>query len=237
MEKIFSLFALLFFIPSEAKEIYISLGSHCEVAAELVTNNLREEAYPFDWLVTLNNDLFTQLILEDFEHFLDDQFLFQNPEFPTIIENSYYQIEMRHDWPFPELWTDCTRYALQLCEMNIKYHRRIERFRSLRDYPGKVFFIRSAYDPLLSPTFFLKQEEPNLISQFDAQKLKNALDQYFPKLNFTLIIINYKEDLVPVIEGINGVVEFKISKKTNHKDYQELLALIKSPSTHSAISN
>ncbi len=213
-------------IQARAEPIFISLGAQCEVAAELVTNQLRKEAYPFDWLVTLNHDRFAQLLNEDFANFLNDQFLFQNPEFPTIIENSYYEIEFRHDWTFPDLWTDPMRYALQLSEMGSKYERRIERFRNLKNHPGKVFFIRAAYDPLLSDSFFLRKEKPTLITQLDAQKLKNALDSYFPKLDFILIIINFVEDLAPKIEGITRVVEFQISKATNHKQYKELLHLL-----------
>jgi len=115
-----------------------------------------------------------------------------------------------HDWPFPgEEISDSTKYTKQLEAIKIKYSRRIDRFRKLKQYLGKVFFFRSFWF-----------QEGNHLNSRQAQNLKDVLDRYFPYLNFTLVIINYTDSNSPVINGINGVVEFKIRREYNLHDWQ-----------------
>ena len=198
---------------------FVSLGSHCEIAMHLNSNNLRKAAFPFDWLLTCNYNHFLLLLENDFALFLDEQYLARHPSHQYVIENSYYEIEFRHDWPFSDLECNETRYSQQLQEMNTKYNRRINRFRQLRDYPGKVFFIRVAYDLQNDPNLYWRTTDIEQITAEEAQKLKDALDRYFPELNFALVIVNYLEDNTRGINGIDNVLEFKISKFNKHRDY------------------
>lgn len=206
---------------------FVSLGSHCEIAVHLNANHLRKAAFPFDWLLTCNHELFLLLLENDFAFFLDEQFLIQHPTHQHRIENCHYEIEFRHDWPFPDLWCNATRYSQQLQEMHSKYGRRINRFRQLREYQGKVFFIRVAYDLQNDPQLYWGVENIEQITAEEAQKLKGVLDHYFPDLNFILVIVNYLENDVSPIKGIDNVLEFKISKSNKHSDYTRLFKLMR----------
>jgi Putative papain-like cysteine peptidase (DUF1796) len=198
---------------------FVSLGSHCEIAVHLNANHLRKAAFPFDWLLTCNHDHFLLLLENDFSFFLDEQNLVQHPTSPYVLENTHYEIEFRHDWPFPDLWTDSARFSQQLQEMKTKYDRRINRFRQLRNYQGKVFFIRVAYDLQNDPNLYWGVKDIEQITPKKAQALKDSLDCYFPNLNFTLVIVNYLEAHASPINGVDKVLELKISKHQKQRDY------------------
>ncbi len=83
-----------------------------------------------------------------------------------------------------------------------KYQRRIDRFRSLANYKGKVFFLRSAYWGSVSDPHRCYRIVENLeITDEAALKLHDALRKRFPNLDFTLVIINTHDRRAPVIEG------------------------------------
>lgn len=197
--------------------LFISLGSHCEPAVMLRHHGLRSTAFPFDWLVTIDHEGLLSLLEEDFQYFLDPTYLFHLPHYSECIENSYYKVEFKHDGPLleqKEVWQKVLE----------KYQRRMDRFRSLRHFPGKVFFIRAAYDlPEGGPTYWLKQ---TFITSEQAKSLKSALDSYFPQLDFTLIIVNYQEDLPTPIFECERVIEFKIRKTRKHDDYKTILSAL-----------
>lgn len=200
----------------------VSLGSHCEIAMHLNENHLRKAAFPFDWLLTCNHDLFHKLLDDDFAFFLDEKYLIQHPNHPYVIENCRYEIEFRHDGPFLDLQCDPIRYRVQLQEMDLKYERRINRFRELRSYQGKVFFIRAAYDLQNDPNLYWGIEDIEQITTEQALEIKKTLDRYFPNLNFTLVILNYLQSNAPPIQPIDNVLEFKINKYKKHEDYTRL---------------
>ncbi len=203
--------------------LFVSLGSHCEAAVQLRENQVRKGAFPFDWLITLNHEKFIALLNDDFRFFLDEQSVFRDPVNPPVLENHHYEIEFRHDWPFSDLKWDEQRYAHQLKTMREKYERRIARFREIRNHPGHVFFIRTAYDFENGGGNYWWNEKYAPPNAQQAKELREALERYFPDLNFTLIIINYDEDNLPKIEGVEGVVEYKVRKSHKNEDYQKLL--------------
>lgn len=252
--------------------LFVSLGSHCEPAVMLRFYEQRRFAYPFDWLVTIDSEGMISLLSDDFQYFLDRNFMFTFPNHFECIENSLYRIEFKHDGA---LLSD-----IDILEKAVaKYGRRINRFRQLRKYTGKVFFVRTAYDfPHCGPTYwlscealknlFLKKPEwvrnsdhrfgnafqedlfaPNLnfedlssersdslgdcffketfIDSKQARALKDALDRYFPKLDFTLIVLNYLEDFPIPIEESDNIIEFKIRKAHRHEDYKAVFSILK----------
>ena len=201
---------------------FVSLGSHCEIAVHLNANHLRRAAFPFDWLLTCKHEHFCRIFDDNFVHFLDEHYFTQHPKYQYVIENSYYEIEFRHDWPFPDLWSDMTRFGQQLEEMKQKYERRIHRFRQLRDYPGKVFFIRAAYDFQNDPNHYWGNDNIDQINAIQAQDIRDALKRYFPALNFTLVIVNYLEENVPTIKWTDKIIEFKIRKSNKQEDYASM---------------
>lgn len=207
--------------------LLVSLGSHCETAGMMRAYQIRRVAFPFDWLLTLDHDRFLNILEEDFLHFLDMDYFFRHPKYPSVLENTYYEVEFRHDWSFPDFNFDQDRFTKQLQEINDKYTRRITRFRQIGGYHGKVVFIRSAFDFNNDPNVYWGKTDQSRVTFEQALSLKVTLDQYFPNLNFTLVILNYVEDYVPKIEGIKGVLEFKIRKTHKHEDYQKMFEILK----------
>lgn len=168
----------------EQKNLFVSLGSSCPVALGLRRNGLRVAAFPFDWLYFRSHEGFLKVLKEDFLFFTEKE------HFNGIL-NSYYDILFMHDSISfdPE------------SEMQSKYNRRINRFRQLKQYPGKVFFIKTFWTEQASASEFHENTER-------AKTLKIALDQYFPLLNFTLIIASFPDLNIPKMEEIDGVIEY-----------------------------
>ncbi|HSX12957.1 MAG TPA: DUF1796 family putative cysteine peptidase [Chlamydiales bacterium] len=226
--KHFILINLLFFtsilaMNSEDKEcLFVSLGSHCEPCSFLREFNLRKAGYPFDWIVSFNHREFVSILDENFGHYLDELYFIRHPEYPVLIENTYYKIEFRHDWPFQDSVLNLEREAEQIEGMRLKYDRKITRFRNLNDYKGKVFFIRTAWDLSLDSNHFWNTGGIEKITYWQAAELKDALKRFFPSLNFDLVIVNYAEENTPPIEGIDGVIEFKIRKSNKCEDYRNM---------------
>ncbi|MBS0627695.1 MAG: hypothetical protein JSS09_05745, partial [Verrucomicrobia bacterium] len=128
-------------------------------------------------------------------------------------------IEFRHDPPSSA--SICLKDHLQ--EMIPKYQKRISHFKQIGSYPGRVFFIRSAYDLENGGPYYWFQENQKVISSKDAQFLKKSLHRLFPFLDFTLVVINYAEENASSIQNIDGILEFKIRKKHKTTDYAILL--------------
>lgn len=168
------------------------------------------------------HDQFISLLDNDFQFFIDGYYFIQHPMHKHFVENFYYEIEFRHDWTFPDLMTNPARCREQIENMQTKYQRRIERFRQLRDYKNKVFFIRCAFEYLNEPDPYWRREGIEIITTKQAKEIKEALDRYFPNLNFTLVIVNYREENAPQISGIEGVLEFKMRKSDKQVDYANL---------------
>jgi len=155
---------------------------HAEEEAETESkvvryHGLRDAAFPFDWLLTLNVDKLVLCLDEHFEHFLDES-CFVREGGQSHLTNVYYDFQFTHDWPFH--WAtpvNAERHRVQMDYIKEKYSRRIARFDSLKNYKGKVFFMRS---------FELGSEyQPGPVL-----KIRDALKRYFPNLNFTLVIVN-----------------------------------------------
>lgn len=170
----------------KGETLFVSLGCLCRPAAILRECGLRKVAFPFDWNITVDNEKFAELIEDDFLYFLDENFLLTHPNGSALI-NTYYHIEFVHDG-------DWLLHQKEASFLNFfsKYGRRIDRFRKLADYLGKVFFIRGAYINIMKDeNRFFQFPDCIEISECDAMMLSNALKKRFPALDFQLIIMNY----------------------------------------------
>ena len=190
--------------------VLVSLGCSCEVAQQIRLSGKRERAFPFDWLLTTHFEKFISIFENDFNFFLDINY-FSNKHF---VLNNYYNIEFRHDF-YDMIDQDFDEFFPFFKE---KYERRIERFRKLSLYPGKVYFIRSAYPPHYPQNQAILTEECLLINKIHAENLRNALVKFFPNLNFELIIINYDNFYSEKILDKEKVIEFKIGSNINFSD-------------------
>lgn len=207
--------------------LFVSLGSHCEASGLLRENKLRKVAFPFDWMETSNTEKFLTIFQDDFRYFLDQRYFVRNPRNPWFIEHTYYHIEFRHDGPPAEFMEHPNRYAIQFEHIDKKYARRITRFRQIRNYEGKVVFIRTAFDFNNDPYAYWGSPEDGRITYEQALALKLTLDQYFPTVDFVLAIVNYADEPVPQITGIDGVYEFKVRRDHKGEDYRALFQTFK----------
>lgn len=199
----------------EEKPLFISLGAFCEVAITLRNNELREAAFPFDWLDCRYHDGLIKLLNDDFAFFTDAAYFVQLLDCPAphTVFNHYYGLRFHHDWPFPDDEWGLMRYEQQLDHIRMKYDRRIDRFRQLRSYPGKVFFIRAS---------FWNPGEDAGSNPLQARELKEALDRYFPSLDFTLVIVNYTDANAPDIDVMKEICEFKINRSSYLEEFSRV---------------
>ncbi len=198
------------------QELYVSLGAYCEMAAKLRDNHLRHAAFPFDWLFSLDQEGFIAMLDEDFSSFFDERYLRPTPLEALFIENTHYALEFRHDFPSDHT-NEAGRWERQRDEMRPKYERRIARFRQIRDYKGKVFFLRIAMHGVDT---FKGYQPPETIDAKKAEDLRDALVRYFPGVDFTLAIIHFEDqEDIPTIEGKDQIVSFQL-RRDKAEDYQ-----------------
>lgn len=187
---------------------FVSLGSTCHMAIALKANGFRKAAFPFDWLIS-NHEPLINIIEDDFFFFTNENCFSKHNGIPAC-NNNYYKIGFPHDFDLTNLEGD--KGLAQWNAFKEKYDRRITRFRELKDYKGKVFFVRACWSQLAEG----KNGEFNENAK-RAQELRWALERYFPSLDFTLIVISYNDLNIPEIPDIKGIIELKIGRS-----YQDL---------------
>lgn len=204
--------------------LFVSLGCYCTIAEQLRANNLRTTAYPFDWLLSEDNDKFIQILDEDFYFYTDENFFIQGPG-DGAVTNTKYDIKFMHDWPFQNNETSPERELQHIRYIQEKYDRRINRFRLLREYKGKVIFIRTLWPNSLQKNYvkFYNRKISNL---------KNALDRYFPELDFELVIVCFKKQCTPKFKQIDRVKEFIIDNRHIDRDFKDMFETLLNTSQH-----
>lgn len=170
--------------------LFVSLGSHCRTAHMHRECGIRKAAFPFDWIISFDGEKLVDLLEEDFFHFLNPDFLKVSGQ---ALLNDYYHLEFLNEGD----WEDA---AYDITEFSVKCQRRINRFRQLANYQGKVFFVRTSYPLISDPHRIWKIKENIEITYEYAKKLHNTLKKCFPKLEFALIIMNGYEGTGFLIE-------------------------------------
>ena len=163
----------------------IGLGEVCTVAAALQRFELRNAAYPFDWIISHYPSLIS-VLENDFQDFLDPEYLSVRDDNKGIINK--YGLVFVHDFPTNHyvgdvetqdnpiaesvLHPDWIRF---LPEVQRKYERRIQRLRDIVNSDKKVYFIRHG----------------GIRSAQEACVLRDILKKLYPTLDFTLVIVGY----------------------------------------------
>jgi hypothetical protein len=189
-------------LPTEytREPLFVSLGSTCEVTHQLRFLGLRTAAFPLDWALSLNNSQIIRLLEEDFLHFNDEEYL---SSYTTVLLNTCYCLLFPHEgnWEAPF-------YSETLETFKDKSQRRIDRFKNLRSYPGKVFFIRAACPNAENPKAVYTDKENLYITNDYSVLLYQTLKNKFPELDFILIIMNFSdEDEVFIKKISNDITE------------------------------
>jgi len=204
----FFIFLSVHLFANESEPLFVSLGRNCHPALYLRDCGLRKAAYPFDWLITLDFKGFIKILDDDFAFFVTDEYLIPDPLTQMVVVNDYYHIYFAHEGPFGDTW-DEERFSQQVLGIKDKFVRRINRFRELREYRGKVFFLCEFWsEPCVGA-------EVNENSNY-ALALRDALDRYFPALDYTLVIISYTDLNIPALLSIERVVEYQMDRSNQH---------------------
>lgn len=104
----------------KGKYSFISLGYSCSVAMDLGSMGLREESYPFDWIISSFSGVI-ECINNDFLDFLSDEYLFQSKKEPWRYLNTKYHFWFQHDFD------EKKSFDSQIQIIKEKYIRRSER--------------------------------------------------------------------------------------------------------------
>lgn len=192
--------------------LYISLGSTCKIGHTLKDCGLRLRSYPFDWITTIDSEKFIDLIDTNFQFFLDKRYLHGVTKDPYPLLNIYYNIELLHEGRF-----DRKNFEQNIALLKEKYTRRIDRFRNLNNYDGKVVFLRHCYKNSISDLARVYHDEKNIeITEEYALRLNEKMKKLFNKLDFTLIIVNNHESSEVIEERrIGNVIMIRVNAHTD----------------------
>jgi len=183
--------------------LFVSLGSTCEPAHEIRGLNLRKAAFPFDWMVSADHDQLINMINDDLKHFCDENYLEASMVKKVILLNTYYSIVFPHEGKW-----DPASFEASYVKFKEKYERRIQRFKEISNFPGKVFFIRAARPYADSDQTIFKDKRNVEISDETARELYQALKNKFPNLDLTLIVLNVTDGTEVVLNHIEeGIVK------------------------------
>lgn len=184
-------------IESGIEPLFVSLGSYCRTAHMQRDCGIRKAAFPFDWVRSFDGEKLIKILEEDFLHFLNPGSL---RALGQTLLNDYYYLEFLNEGD----WEDAD---YKMDAFSIKCQRRIHRFRQLDNYQGRVFFVRMAHPFPFSPidpnwvwNLVGKVHENIEITQEYAEKLYHTLKNYFPNLDFGLIIMNRHDEECFVVE-------------------------------------
>lgn len=178
--------------------LVISLGSDCQVTAEIREAKLREAAFPFDWVVTEDFESVIQALEDDFKHWLDPAYLeYKNNQ----ILNTYYGISFVHDFPIigsPHMSDEADHTGFGLIDPNFlnylspaaeKFKRRFDRLSAALNSNHPIIFIRANASPS------------------SARHFVSMMKQKYPTLPFTLVVVSPSK-LLNFDWNIEGVRNF-----------------------------
>ena len=191
-----SMFTAAAYGAPDSLPVFVSLGRNCETAICLSQLNLRNSAFPFDWMSTPSFDGICRIIESNFIDFLNPTFLKHNG---ISVLNTLYNVNFRHDFPtnsmaaslndiadnFVYQGTIVENFLDFLDPVNQKYSRRIDRFLKLLDGPNKIIFLRTWITPAQAEQFILMMKK-----HYPAANYLLVVIHGDPTLNFNWNIVN-----------------------------------------------
>ncbi len=178
--------------------LFVGLGSSCEAADVLRLCEVRKAAFPFDWMLTTDGTKLIKILESDFSYFTDQEYLVPAKYSTMVLLHTYYHMEFHHEGE----WRGDPEYLAQNRNKLVeKYQNRVARFRQLKNYEGRVFFVRFANKYSLEPNVYYRHKDNLEITEEAALLLYEALRKYFPQLDFYLVIVNTHRELELEEEG------------------------------------
>ncbi len=168
--------------------VFVSLGSICHPAIAIKDGGYRKVAYPLDWVTSVDGEKVIQLLENQFSQFFDDNFLVIHS--CGLLVQSYYHILFAHEgyWSADDI-------RLKLPELKERYLRRVNRFLDLKNHKGTICFLRRAWLISDEEAGIPFRDKGNVvISDEFSIRLKRAISQCFPDVNFYLFILNTNQE-------------------------------------------
>ncbi|HSW87042.1 MAG TPA: DUF1796 family putative cysteine peptidase [Rhabdochlamydiaceae bacterium] len=206
--------------------LFVSLGSNCLTAGMFRHFDRREAAFPFDWMVTTDDLKLIEILDHNFQDFTNHLLIGKHPHFSVgHIVNHYYHVEFAHDWDL-KYWETPELFQEGIEKLKIKYDRKINRFRQLANYKGKVVFVRLRY-PMqrclhARPDYYWYYLNIDIDQEELALQLNNALKKMFPSLDFKLVIIT-QSDTSDTLDEIDNVMIYSLVRAEEHSVWKTIL--------------
>lgn len=193
--------------PESNEPIAISLGTYCAIANALKYNGIRNQAYPFDWLVIPFDGLY-KVLDSDFEFFLSNkntlQILDKDKRFVVDASTDIYY---GHDFPTEggrinaNVVGDFLSYFDRVKE---KYTRRINRLKMVLNSSKRVMFFRY------------------MINKQEAIALCNLLKQKFKLLDFSIVAINTTHEQWNVNQVKNVYLPYELTSEPKSQEWYKI---------------
>lgn len=159
-------------------KVFIPLGNSCSITYNLKINNLRQNAYPFDWVRVQNLNNITNLIQNNFDGFLDiNKYKFKSSSKKFNVNDNFTSYIYSNNY--------CTFYhefenyieKLDMKDFIDKYTRRINRLINIIKSNKKIIFIREEYGDVKINKIY---------------KFIDTIKKINPNINYYLVIISSK---------------------------------------------
>jgi hypothetical protein len=212
------------YLETSTDPLFVSLGSTCGPATAMRSAGVRKGAFPLDWLFSFDGEKIIEMLDTDFLHFTNQAYLTRHANRGLL--NTYYHLEFPHDGT----WTGAN-FSRNVPPFQKKYQRRIDRFRRLRQYHGKIYFVRCAWYLSTQPSYAFSSPENLQISEDYAKRLYNALKRYFPNVDVYLVIKNPSQRGQPGSTKILGKI---LILKIQDYDFNYILQTFSQGSLESA---
>ena len=166
----------------------VSLGYNCEVSNSFLESQLRDSAYPFDWIFSKMWKINETMKTKFSNFFLQENLIVakykKNPAKEK--DNGFTYV---HDGAYEILSKDITEYA----KVKEKYNRRIVRLLNILDSGEPVLFVRAVYDDTIDQHL----------------DFVNILTNVYPNSNFKLIVLCPYTNIMSIehnkIDYVNGI--------------------------------
>ncbi len=149
----------------------------------------------------------------------NNDYLVRHPITNAGLVHRIYNVEFAHDWN-KDYWKNATQAEEGLERVRTTYERRIERFRQLENYKGKVIFIRVTRNDQEQEMFY--GYFPNTNEKEFASNLYDALKRLFPHLDFKLIVVD-KTNTQNSREVFGNILFYHLTDLTEHRQWEEIL--------------
>lgn len=124
-------------------DFIVSIGEDCACTSYLRNHNLQVLSYPFDWLTKAPFEIRLELILNDFENFLNLEDLTFIPKPPDMFNDKYcdYYENTRNGFYYFHEFPIGVDPKESINEIKAKYERRINRMNEMIIQSERVLFV------------------------------------------------------------------------------------------------